>query len=148
MFTRRHFVTGIALSSCAVLLTPGSRLREPGGLSNRLGRWLGFARRNPRELTPIDLRPRVGESFSLAPEKGPALEAVLQEVVEYRGGRLEDGRRLEQFSLIFDGPASEEIEQGTFVVSHPDHGEFALFVVPTGPSGKRREYEASFTRLV
>ena len=146
MFTRRYFVSGIALSSCALLLGPGLQLWERRGSPNAIASLLGLGRRSPSELTPRGFHPHVGENFQLSSGDGSSFNAKLSEIVE-RSDRIQGGRRLDQFSLIFEGPGVEGLEQGNFVLSHPAHGECELFMVPIGPPGKHRNYEASFTRL-
>lgn len=55
----------------------------------------------------------------------------------------------EQFSVMFDAPASTALPQGTYAVQHPSLGAFDLFIVPVGGSKARRaEYEACFSRRV
>jgi hypothetical protein len=148
MFTRRQFVSGVALSTLALLLKPRLQLWERGkalvGWSSPAGNGL----RSPGELAAAEFRALVGDTFRLRPGSGATLKAQLQEVVERPSARVEGGRKLEQFSLIFESLAADRPEQGIFVMSHPRRGESELFLVPVGPSGKSCSYEASFSRLV
>lgn len=48
-------------------------------------------------------------------------------------------------SLTFRGPAEPALRQGTLDMSHPDLGEFALFVVPVGHDESGTEYQAVFS---
>ena len=148
MFTRRQFVSGIALSTIALLLKPSLQLWGRGRTLAGSNPLINLGLRSPHELAAADFSAQLGDSFCLRPQNGSALRVRLREVVERPRARLEDGRKLEQFSLIFESPAVDRTEQGTFVLSHPKHGECELFMVPVGPSGKLCSYEASFSRLV
>jgi hypothetical protein len=55
--------------------------------------------------------------------------------------------RLEQFSLLFEGPAEQAFGQGVFALQHDQLGEFELFLVPIGAEGGKRQYEAVFNRF-
>lgn len=54
---------------------------------------------------------------------------------------------LEQFSLIFSGPADSFLAQGTYEFTHPGMGRFALFIVPIGSSPQGFRYQAVFNRF-
>jgi hypothetical protein len=148
MFTRRQFVSGIALSTLALLLKPRLQLWERGRALVGLSSAAAWGPLHPRELAASDFRAQVGDTFRLGPTTGAQLKAQLREVVERPRTRVEDGRSLEQFSLIFESRVEDRPEQGTFVLSHPRHGECELFMVPVDLSGKVCCYEASFSRLV
>jgi hypothetical protein len=51
------------------------------------------------------------------------------------------------FSVLFHGPASEPLAQGTYELAHPAEGAFLLFIVPIGSEADSITYEAVFTRL-
>jgi hypothetical protein len=53
----------------------------------------------------------------------------------------------ERFSLIFVGPRSPFLAQGTYEFSHPALGSFPLFIVPVGAEADQAQYEAVFNRL-
>src|SRR5215467_14338155 len=53
----------------------------------------------------------------------------------------------ECFSLVFNGPPSPNLGQGTFAVQHPKLGSFNLFIVPGISSGFYRHYEANINRV-
>lgn len=53
----------------------------------------------------------------------------------------------ECFSLVFNGPPTPNLGQGTFAVEHPKLGNFSLFVVPGISSGYYRHYEALINRV-
>lgn len=65
--------------------------------------------------------------------------------------RVQEGRstdRIEQFSLIFHGPAQPLLTQGTRHLIHPTLGELDLFLVPIGTTSEGADYEAAFTRFL
>jgi hypothetical protein len=53
----------------------------------------------------------------------------------------------EGFSLLFTGPSKSTFHQGTYTLSHPTLGGFALFLVPVGPRDSATRYEAVINRL-
>ena len=64
--------------------------------------------------------------------------------------RVDDGpvtKNVEQFSLIFHGPAGEKVLDGTHSFQHPALGNFDLFIAAIGiPNGRRVVYQACFSR--
>jgi hypothetical protein len=53
----------------------------------------------------------------------------------------------DSFSLVFKGPRSLPLEQGTYTVENKSTGIFPLFIVPVYPQGNGMYYEAVFNRL-
>jgi hypothetical protein len=51
------------------------------------------------------------------------------------------------FSLIFRGPRSGRLQQGTYTVQNGRFGTFELFLVPVGRPGKLVSYEASYNLI-
>ncbi|HEY1116620.1 MAG TPA: hypothetical protein VGE43_02880 [Acidimicrobiales bacterium] len=91
--------------------------------------------------------PRVGEAFDVGVEGGSTtLEMVLAEATEGSelGGPGPDGQQRRQFSLVFHGPTTPHLPQGTYLVRHRELGALALFLVPIGPEGDALQYEAAF----
>ena len=70
------------------------------------------------------------------------LELEMAEVVD------RSNQQVEQFSVIFSGPVSPWLQQGTYSLQHTKMGEVSLFLVPLGPRDGRMLYEAVFSRLV
>lgn len=54
------------------------------------------------------------------------------------------GRDIPGFSLFLRGPREARIEQGIVVVTHPVHGELALFMTPVGRDAAGMRYEIVF----
>jgi hypothetical protein len=59
-----------------------------------------------------------------------------------------NGQRYESFSLIFHGPESPLLQQGTRPFEHDQLGRFELFIVPIGRENGVIKYEAVFNRLL
>jgi hypothetical protein len=49
------------------------------------------------------------------------------------------------FSLLFTGPSTPVLSQGTYELQHAAVGEVALFLVPIGADADGARYEAIFT---
>jgi hypothetical protein len=49
------------------------------------------------------------------------------------------------FTLTFVGPLQPVLPQRIYHMEHAAVGEFALFLVPVGPSAQGMQYEAVFT---
>lgn len=97
-------------------------------------------------LTAEDFDGRIGEHFDAAAGDGVpiALELVEVETSSEPGGRGPDGQERLQFSLLFRGPATPVLAQGTYQIEHVDFEDLALFLVPLGPDAEGPRYEASF----
>jgi hypothetical protein len=54
----------------------------------------------------------------------------------------------EQFSIVFLGPAHNNLGQGTRSLKHEQMGQFELFIVPIAQDQKGFYYEAVFNRIV
>jgi hypothetical protein len=54
----------------------------------------------------------------------------------------------ESFSLLFEGPVSTPLTQGTYSFAHPQMGHFDLFIVPIGRKEQLIQYQAVFNRTV
>ena len=93
-------------------------------------------------LTHEDFRPRVGETFTFATDEGGSRSVELQDVEVLEGP--DDGKRA-PFSLMFRDSAAQPFPQQTVQVSHPDMGEFPLFVVALGAGDEGARYQAVFT---
>jgi hypothetical protein len=56
-----------------------------------------------------------------------------------------DAPRPEPFTLLFTGPEGLALPQATYDLTHPELGEFALFLVPVQPAADGlARYEAVF----
>lgn len=55
--------------------------------------------------------------------------------------------KLEQFSLVFRGPRTSHLPQGTYTLEHEKLGNLDLFLVPLGPDPAGMRYQAIFCRV-
>jgi hypothetical protein len=54
----------------------------------------------------------------------------------------------EEFSIVFLGPGTTDLGQGTRLLKHEQMGQFELFIVPIARDQKGIYYEAAFNRKV
>lgn len=89
---------------------------------------------------------RVGERFDLTVGEGRAVPMELAEASEGTepGGLGPEGQERLQFSLVFRGPATQVLPQGTYRLSHAELGGLELFLVPLAPDAEGALYEAAF----
>ena len=94
----------------------------------------------PEQLSSADFQPHLHTIFQI--ELPKALEVELAAVTD------SSNPQVEQFSLLFLGPMSSPLRQGTYAFLHPKMGRQELFLVPLGPRDGRMAYEAVFARLI
>lgn len=93
------------------------------------------------ELTRATFEPLVHARFSMRLGDQHALELELVELQALAGA----GAR-EPFSLVFLGPETPWVEQGTYSVEHPQIGAQPIFIVPLGPNRSGcMQYQAIFS---
>lgn len=80
------------------------------------------------------------DTFTARSGAGSSIDLVLVQTHDGTYPRFSPGG-----TLVFRGPADPALEQGTVQMSHPDLGEFPIFVVPVGEDERGREYEAVFS---
>jgi len=88
---------------------------------------------------------RLGETFKVSKGAFDTADLELTEVsdVIYHN----TGGVGEVFSLLFKGPHSSPLEQGTYILDNKSMGSFPLFIVPLYPDTYAMYYEAIFNRL-
>ena len=80
--------------------------------------------------------------FRILDKSSPVvIEAELVEVEE-----KSTSRKLEQFSILFIGPAEPCLPQSTYEIEHREMGNFDLFLVPIASDKNGTSYEAVFSR--
>jgi hypothetical protein len=94
----------------------------------------------PEPWTSRDFTPHLHTIFKI--ETPAAIELELNEVSD------RSNERIEQFSLLFNGPESPMMPQGTYALAHAQMGEVLLFLVPLGPQNRQMVYQAVFMRLI
>jgi len=92
------------------------------------------------QLRSADFEPHVHTTFQI--ELPTALEVELAAVTD------NSNQQVEQFSLLFMGPISSPLGQGTYAFLHAKMGRQELFIVPIGPRDGKLAYEAVFARLI
>ena len=97
-----------------------------------------------RELHYADFSPLIDTAFAL---HGAAADAPRIDIVLFSATENTRSPDLEQFSLLFRGPAETPVPQATYTMSHPELGEFPLFLVPVGRDARGMNYEALFNRI-
>jgi hypothetical protein len=88
---------------------------------------------------------RAGETFTVSKSAFDTVDLELMEVSDIIFGNI--GEEGKVFSLLFKGPHSSPLEQGTYVITHKAMGSFPLFIVPVYPETHAMYYEAIFNRL-
>jgi len=85
----------------------------------------------------------LNDRFIVFTEAWGDLELELVEITEHQR------EKLECFSLIFKGPKEKLFHQKLYTLTHPDLGEFILFLVPI-TYGKQDAiyYQAVFNRIL
>jgi len=97
------------------------------------------------EMEKASFSGHTGEAFTVS--KG-AFDIVDLELTKVSDVIFNNGtRRGEVFSLLFKGPHSSPLEQGTYVIANKAMGSFPLFIVPVYPETHTMYYEAIFNRL-
>jgi hypothetical protein len=84
----------------------------------------------------------LGQRFTVSPGPGTTVDLELTGLA----GDPPTGAA-GSYSVLFDGPASATLPQGTYEFTHPEEDAFPLFIVPIGRVGDSIRYEAVFTRL-
>lgn len=86
--------------------------------------------------------------FTVDVDENEQVELELTEVTEVKatpkGPGVPETIREDPFALLFKGPADKPLNQRIYKVTHPEVGEFALFMVPVGMDGDGRYYESVF----
>jgi hypothetical protein len=127
-FTRKEFLSGLALGMAGAALHPMSAL--------------GAAAEGTVE--PRQFQGLVGKSFrvSTADSRG-SIDVMLDAYNE-----LPASAQAHQFSLTFVAPGGEHLKEGTYFVEQGQMGRFQIFLVPTRRDGQGREfYRADFNLL-
>ena len=86
-------------------------------------------------------RPHVSTVFTARQGDGPPHALRLGRIIERMSGP-----GMQQFSLLFDGPAADALH-GTCAISHAVLGDFDLFLAPVRAAHRRVAAEACFSRL-
>ncbi len=94
----------------------------------------------PELLHSADFAGHLHSTFRV--ETPIALELELAEIDELSNAQVE------QFSLLFTGPETPWLQQGSHKLHHAELGEQEIFLVPLGPREGKMWYQAIFSRLI
>lgn len=95
---------------------------------------------NLQTMTCEAFHPHVGQDFLLSVPDGSCVLKLLEASAIGTGAR--DGGA---FSLLWQGPVTPALHQGTYEMTHEKLGEMALFLVPVAQKDAGFQYEAVFT---
>ncbi len=96
-----------------------------------------------RMMDKDEFAPHVGSAFRILDRTSPTqLDLTLIEVTDRNSTS-----KLEQFSILFQGPSEPMLSQQTYGVEHLTMGSFELFLVPVGADDSGVMYESVFSRL-
>jgi len=93
-------------------------------------------------LTEKEFSKHVGTTFHAKFDERE-VDLTLAEVKGYMPEPTEE-KKMERFSLFFDGPADAVLPQQSFQLRHEAMGELDIFLVPISSDEKRVRYEAVF----
>jgi len=133
---RRAFIKTTSTAMLALCMAPAVTAGAPRAAA---------ARRGVMPLSDLhcgDFAKLLKTSFSVTDSAGNDSSLYLaktQDLSASLGG--------ENFSLMFRGPSSRRLSQGTYEFGHRRHGTFPMFIVPMLGDGRHAYYEAVFNRL-
>lgn len=93
-------------------------------------------------LTEAEFSKQVGTTFYVKVGE-QEINLTLAEVKPYMPDSTEE-KKMERFSVFFDGPADSFLPQQNFQMRHESMGQFDIFIVPIRGDEKRIRYEAVF----
>lgn len=94
-------------------------------------------------LALSDFKPLIGQGFSVPGQDDDTIFTRLTLVQAAATGRAHPGRE-EPFSLVFEGPRTEALDQATYFLEHEAIGSQPVFLVPISEDAEHRRYEALF----
>ena len=157
--SRRSFLR-VASSIGVSAMIPGALTKVAMAQKNqeeniKLGTGIGFPIPKAALADPLGLITRaqwqdnMGSKFSFSLGRVHVADMTLYAVNNLNPSFVPDKptSTRECFSLVFSGPPTPNLGQGTFAVQHPKLGSFNLFIVPGIKSGFYRHYEANINRV-
>lgn len=93
--------------------------------------------------TEAEFAKNVNTKFRLVVDAPQPIELTLVEVTPRKIEPHEEPG-MERFSAVFMGPREIFLPQQTYTVSHPDMGEFDIFLVALGQEPEGFRYEAVY----
>lgn len=116
------------------------------------GAGVAAAATNAYRWSEAGARALLGQQFWLNDPQQGALSLTLNEVRVPPPRKRADGSvlppgPLQQFTLVFAGPAGAAITGGSYEMDHAQIGRFALFLTPSGQLADANLYRAEFSLL-
>lgn len=97
----------------------------------------------PASLAQNEFSKHLNTKFRVKHNHQTVVEVELVEVQGYPS-LPEEQRRMERFSVFFEGPLATPLPQQTYLLQHEQMDEFEIFLVPVGRSENGFRYEAVF----
>jgi hypothetical protein len=159
--SRRRFLRVGSMIGVSAAVIPGTLASIALGQKSQddkfeLGTGIGFpipraALADPlANITRAQWQQNMGSNFSFSQRSTKLVDMTLWAVNDENPSFVPSGNSAstrECFSLVFTGPPSPNLGQGTFAIAHPRLGKFNLFIVPGIHSGYYRHYEALINRV-
>ena len=86
---------------------------------------------------------RKNDAFTIQFDENNHIDCQIEDITQSQAPSTKAGQN--QFSVVFSKPSPEVFEQGLYQISHPDVGDFSLFLVPVFGDEQGVHYEAIFT---
>ena len=93
--------------------------------------------------TEADYAKHVNTNFRVELESPRPIEVKLIAVTP-RASEPNEEAGMERFSVVFAGPTDVFLPQNMYRMTHPEMGEFEIFLVPLGREGEVFRYEAVY----
>jgi len=90
-----------------------------------------------------DYAKHINTNFRIELESSDPIELRLI-MVTPRASEAHEQSGMERFSVVFSGPGDVFLPQQTYRVTHPEMGEFEIFLVPIAKEGNEFRYEAVY----
>ena len=93
--------------------------------------------------TEAEFRQNLNTKFRLLAETKEPIDLTLVDV-ESRPSEAHEEAGMERFSVFFKSPLEYLLQQAVYPLSHPQMGQFEVFLVPIGQEADGFRYEAVY----
>jgi hypothetical protein len=110
-----------------------------------------MAQKPLEQLTFSEFSKLVHARFRIQVNASLTVEMVFVEATHHGAGSAgwnSGSQRTETFSLYFVGPPQAQLPQQIYTLTHPEHGDLELFLVPIEKIKEGIKYEAAFNRII
>jgi hypothetical protein len=140
--SRRGFITLCGITAAAIAIVP-----EPGWSRRATVKRAQpeFSRRHimVEQMTKSTFEPYLNTAFRIQATPDQIVDVTLIDVSEKHSDA-----KLEQFSLLFQGPRETLLPQKIYSFDHTEMGNFELFIVPVIHLDQTKfYYQAAFSRI-